>query len=148
MEVDYQDASNFLDEVLDDITPSSGSGTPGPPGADGADGADGLPRFIADEGITLTQRDTMDFQGEGVTATDDPTHGKTVISIPITDKTYVHTQVSPSASWIVNHNLNKYPAVEVIDSGGNVVIADVTYLTINSIEVTFASATSGKVYVN
>lgn len=53
--------------------PAGPQGETGPAGADGADGADGTPKDIADEGTLLTRRDTLNFTGAGVTATDDGT---------------------------------------------------------------------------
>jgi hypothetical protein len=64
------------------------------------------------------------------------------------DKNYVHTQSSPSASWTVAHNLAKFPAVEVVDTGGSTVIPNVVYVDINTVQLTFGSPTSGKAYVN
>lgn len=59
-------------------------------------------------------------------------------------KPYVHSQVSPSVSWIVNHNLNKYPNVTVTDSADNVMLADVQYINLNTIKIDFGFAFSGK----
>ena len=64
------------------------------------------------------------------------------------DKTYVHTQASANTVWTVVHNLAKFPSVEVVDTGGNWLIANVHYVDENSLTVTFGGATSGKVYVN
>lgn len=62
--------------------------------------------------------------------------------------TYTHTQGSPAATWNVAHNLNKYPSVDVVDSGGSVVIPNVVYNDLNNVTITFGSATSGKAYCN
>ena len=35
--------------------------------------------------------------------------------------TYTFTQPTPSASWSVTHNMNKYPSVTIVDSAGNIV---------------------------
>jgi hypothetical protein len=64
------------------------------------------------------------------------------------DLNYVHNQVAASALWTVTHNLGKFPAVSVVDTGGNELIADVTYITLNQVTVGFGAPTSGKVYVN
>jgi hypothetical protein len=64
------------------------------------------------------------------------------------DKNYVHNQVALSASWVVVHNLGKYVAVEVVDTGDSVIIPNIHYDSINQITLTFAAATSGKAYVN
>lgn len=64
------------------------------------------------------------------------------------DKNYVHNQVPLSASWTVVHNLNKYPVVEVVDSGNSAVIPNVSYVDLNTLTIGFAAPTSGKAYVN
>ncbi len=62
--------------------------------------------------------------------------------------TYIHTQSSPATTWTVTHNLNKYPSIDVVDSGGSVVVPDVIYNSLNAVTVIFGSATSGTVYCN
>ena len=59
----------------------------------------------------------------------------------INDKNYVHTQE-------VNHGLNKYCSVVVVDSGDNVVVGDVVYIDTNNVRLTFAAPFSGKAYFN
>ena len=64
------------------------------------------------------------------------------------DKNYTHTQSSSSTSWVVTHNLNKYPSVEVVDSAGTVVIGVVDYNSVNQVTLTFKAGFSGKAYFN
>lgn len=64
------------------------------------------------------------------------------------DSNYIHTQLSSSASWVVNHNLNKYPSVTVVDSANSVVIGDIQYNSVNQLTITFVGAFSGKAYIN
>lgn len=64
------------------------------------------------------------------------------------DKNFVFTQGSAASTWTVNHNLEKFPSVMVVDSGNNVVIGDITYTNTNSLTVSFSSAFSGKAYIN
>lgn len=64
------------------------------------------------------------------------------------DKNYVYTQLNPSDTWSVNHGLNKYPSVSVVDSGGNVVYGDISYTSENEIEIRFNASFSGKAYFN
>ena len=66
----------------------------------------------------------------------------------IYDKTFVYNQVTSSDVWEITHNLNKYPAVTVVDSGGSVVIGEIVYIDKNNIRITFTSAFSGKAYLN
>lgn len=64
------------------------------------------------------------------------------------DKHYTHTQSSATDQWVITHNLNKHPAVAVVDSGGNVVITEVRYDSANQLTVLFNAAESGKAYLN
>ena len=61
---------------------------------------------------------------------------------------YTHTQNVASATWYVNHNLNKYPSVTVTLPTGQVGVADVTYTDTNNLIITFAGDESGKAYIN
>lgn len=64
------------------------------------------------------------------------------------DANYVYTQSSPSAVWVVTHNLAKYPSVTVVDSAFNVVYGEILYDSINQVTITFAGAFSGKAFFN
>jgi hypothetical protein len=64
------------------------------------------------------------------------------------DKHVVFTQASPSATWSVNHSLNKFPSVTVVDSAGTQVIGDVQHIDSNNITITFINQFSGKAYIN
>lgn len=61
---------------------------------------------------------------------------------------YIHTQATPALVWTITHNLNKYPAVTVVDSGNSEVIGEIQYTNTNTLTVTFSSAFSGKAYLN
>ena len=64
------------------------------------------------------------------------------------DKTYVFTQSFATTEWNIEHGLNKYPSVVVVDSNLNQVIADVQYLDLNTIKVKFSESFTGKVFLN
>jgi hypothetical protein len=53
---------------------------------------------------------------------------------------------SPSNSWVVNHNLQRYP-VPVVFVSGVAVTADVSYGSENQLTVTFLSPQTGKVEI-
>lgn len=57
---------------------------------------------------------------------------------------YVHTQLTQSTQWIVQHNLNKYPNVTIADSAGNVVLGDIQHISDTQLIVTFGFAFTGK----
>lgn len=65
-----------------------------------------------------------------------------------TVSTYIHNQISPSSIWTITHNLGRYPSATVVDSGGNVVVGDVSYINNTQIKVSFTTEFSGKAYVN
>lgn len=66
----------------------------------------------------------------------------------VNNKNFVYVQATSSDIWEITHNLNKYPAVTVVDSGGSVVIGEIVYIDKNNIRITFTSAFSGKAYFN
>jgi|TARA_R110001606_G_scaffold369184_2_gene525149 hypothetical protein len=80
--------------------------------------------------------------------------GRTVMSSPIIgDITYTHNQSSASDTWTINHNLNRFPSVTVIDSGNTIVQGTVVYNSNKQITLTFFSggsavSFSGKAYLN
>ena len=62
--------------------------------------------------------------------------------------TFDFRQGVPSATWIIQHNLNKYPSATVVDSGKNVNIGDITYDSKNQITIRFSAPFSGEAYLN
>ena len=64
------------------------------------------------------------------------------------DKNYVYSQTVASDVWDIEHNLKKYPSVTIVDSGGNGVVGEVTYLSKDKVQVSFSAAFSGKAYLN
>jgi hypothetical protein len=65
-----------------------------------------------------------------------------------TDKNFVFTQATPSASWSINHGLNKFPSVTVVDSAGTQVIGDVYHTDTDNLTITFINQFSGKAFLN
>lgn len=75
--------------------------------------------------------------------------GKTLsVNRDVVDKTYTHTQSVAASTWTIQHNLNKYPAVTVIDSAGSCVVGEVKYIDANALTVIFSGAFSGKAFLN
>lgn len=50
---------------------------------------------------------------------------------------------SASSQWGLNHKLGFYPNVTCVDSAGNEVVGEVTYISLNKIEVNFSAPFSG-----
>ena len=65
-----------------------------------------------------------------------------------TDKTFEYTQVSPSTTWNIQHNLAKFPSITVIDTLDTVVVGQYTYIDNNNVTLTFSAGFAGKAYLN
>ncbi len=61
---------------------------------------------------------------------------------------HVHEQTNPSATWTINHNLGKYPAILFEDETGTVFGGAVIYPSANQAVATFNAAKRGKAYCN
>lgn len=66
------------------------------------------------------------------------------------DANYVHTQtqVNQDYIWHVNHNLNKYCSVTVVDSNKDVIIGEIHYVDENNVTLTFTTPVWGWAYCN
>lgn len=61
--------------------------------------------------------------------------------IPVTG--FIHLQSAPASTWTINHNLGYRPAVEILDSGGQEIEANVSHPTANQAVVQLNPATAG-----
>ena len=64
------------------------------------------------------------------------------------DKTFDFTQATPSATWTIQHNLNKLPSVSVVNNNNVVMYGNITYIDTNNLTITFSAGFSGKAYLN
>ena len=62
--------------------------------------------------------------------------------------TFIYNKLSPESVWTINHNLDKYPSVTIVDSSGNEVIGEVNYIDKNNLFISFSAAFSGTAYLN
>ena len=80
--------------------------------------------------------------------------GETVMHKPIIgDITYTHNQSSTSDTWVITHNLHRFPSVTVVDSADTIVQGTVVYNSNKQLTITFFSGSSalafqGKAYLN
>ena len=105
---------------------------------------------IAD--IDLTDNDgtktTVKLKGgTGITLTQPASNEITIASLN-DDANFVFTQVIPSATWNITHNLGKFCSVTVVNTSNEIVIGNVTYVNDNSLTITFSAPFSGKAYLN
>lgn len=66
----------------------------------------------------------------------------------VSDKSYVYEQGIASDTWVIVHNLGKYPSVSLVDSAGTQFDADVEYNDENTCTVRMNGATTGKAFLN
>ena len=59
-----------------------------------------------------------------------------------------YSQITPASVWTITHNLNRHPAVTVVDSAGTVVEGDVSYASRNQIVLSFAVPFAGNAYLS
>ena len=73
-----------------------------------------------------------------------------VVGLPGTsgDKHFTHEQTTASATWTITHNLNKHPAVTIVDSAGNEWQTAVEHVSANQCIARFSSAFAGRAYLN
>lgn len=61
---------------------------------------------------------------------------------------HIHVQTTPSSTWNITHNLNKFPSVSIVDESNAEVIGEVEHINSNSLVVKFSAAFSGKAFIN
>ena len=64
------------------------------------------------------------------------------------DKNFIFTQITPALVWNVNHDLDKFTSVTVVNSSNVVFQAQVVYIDTNNVIITFNSPFAGKAYLN
>ena len=80
--------------------------------------------------------------------------GREVMTSPIIGNiTFTHNQTSTSNTWVITHNLHRFPSVTVVDSGGTIVMGTIVYNSNKQLTITFFSSGSalafqGKAYLN
>jgi hypothetical protein len=122
------------------IETTGDQGPEGKPGLKGDKGDTGLKGDKGDQGITGLKGDQGDKGDKGDTGDQ---------GIPgVSGASYVHNQAIASTTWIVNHNLGRYPSVTVIDSAGDEVEGDIKYNNSNQITLTFSAPFGGQAFIN
>lgn len=64
------------------------------------------------------------------------------------NSSYVHSQAIPSDNWVINHNLNIFPNIAVIDSAGTYIEGGIEYVNQNRVILTFVGGFSGTAYLS
>lgn len=61
---------------------------------------------------------------------------------------YTHDQPTPATVWTIDHNLNGYPNVTAVDTGGARIVGTVDYVTANRVTITHATPYAGAAYLS
>lgn len=69
-------------------------------------------------------------------------------AVALATATFVFTQALASDTWVIVHNLGRYPSVIIEDSAGTQFMAPVHYDSPNQLTVTMNGATAGKAFLN
>lgn len=100
-------------------------------------------------GATWGEQNVDEMTGDAAGLTQDPIVG-TITTIQngggggsVNLPAYVHTQVSASTTWTINHNLGRNPLINLIVGGHVIWPDDIEYVTNDQVVVTFLSAVSG-----
>ena len=100
----------------------------------------------------------LDLEPKGSSST----VGNNIISLaPFGSSFYGYEQnfPNPLSTWVIDHNLGRFPSVSAVDSGGGIINGAITYNNANQITILFTSghlpngqsvpiAISGKAYLN
>jgi hypothetical protein len=104
--------------------------------------------FVIDAHISGAIYDSNDSPGTVDQILSSTGTGTEWIDVPESDKTYVYVQSVPSVLWNINHNLNKFPSVSVVNINNVLLYGEVTYVDSNNITIAFSAGFSGKAYMN
>lgn len=60
---------------------------------------------------------------------------------------YEFTQSTPSATWVINHNIGRRVSVTLFNDVGDVLMSDIEHGSLNQATVTWSSPTTGSALV-
>lgn len=92
--------------------------------------------MIEDKDITVIVSDTVinaEVSGENVIHTVVGIQGPAGVGF----STYTHMQTQASSEWIINHNLDRYPQVQVMTTGLMSVLATIHHMNKNQVRIYF-----------
>ena len=136
-------------------TGATGAGVQGTTGAQGVGGVQGAQGTIGAQGIQgatgagISAQELSDaIEASALGTTDDLSEGSTNLYFTKQRVSYEYTKTTPGTTWEITHNLGFYPNVVVQDSGGTIYEGEISYLTVNSLVLTFSTPISGKAYLS
>lgn len=114
------------------------------------------------ESSTVVQQGSLGLKGETI-ASAEVVNG--ILYLTLTDGTVIEVegnfntalgadafrefvQSTPSAEWLIYHDLNKYPSLTVVDSAGDTCEGHVSYPSTNLVIFRSTAPFSGRAYLN
>lgn len=70
------------------------------------------------------------------------------VEVLSTDLHYTHYQDIPAKTWYIKHNMGREPGIQVLNSAGNVIYPDIKHTSVNTAELYFKAAMSGRANCN
>lgn len=69
-------------------------------------------------------------------------------TVSLTSQTFVFEQGIPSTEWVINHNLNKRPSIDLVNTNGERFEAYKEYTSNNQVIIRLDNANTGYAYLN
>ncbi|WP_443863221.1 hypothetical protein [Fusobacterium ulcerans] len=64
------------------------------------------------------------------------------------DKNYIYKQTEAKDVWVINHDLEKYPSVIIVDDNNIVIVGEIEYMNKNQVIIRFNKNKTGKAILN
>ena len=89
------------------------------------------------------EQSVVDIQGSALIDAD-----RVEQTVTLSSKTFIFEQGIPATEWVINHNLNKRPSIDLVDYNGKVFEADREYTSDNQVIIRLDNAGTGYAYLN
>jgi len=63
-------------------------------------------------------------------------------------ETFEFIQAAPSTNWSIQHDMDKFPSVAVVNNNNVLMYGNITYVDKNNLTINFSAGFSGKAYLN
>lgn len=103
---------------------------------------------IATTAATNAADSATNAENSAISAAADADRAEAAAQSIVSDKTFVFEQGEASDTWAIEHNLGKFPSVEIVDTAGNRFFPAVQWVDENNCIATMNGACKGKAFLN
>lgn len=64
------------------------------------------------------------------------------------DKNYIYEQTEAKNVWVINHDLDKYPSVIIVDGNNIAIVGEIEYMNKSQVIIRFNKNETGKAILN